>query len=858
MAEAMTTLGGGEAPEEEPEEQQSEEPPKEGGGFMDHARDAYKKARDAGKKKAGKKVAKKAGAGLAKKGAQAAATKAAGTAAGAALGSVVPVAGNIVGAALGTLAGFLADKEKRKWLWGGVLVFLILIGLIFGGIFTCTGLTFVAGQTGGTAKITTDLSSPEHQQTIKNIENYTKKNGDCGKRLEFADPKDLELIKQGQVDYRVLVAIEMLAKNNDHIRISHVMHLMSVVPTNTIETHSDIDNEYVDNISAHKDGMAFDVVEINCVYEKCVCNQECGCNQIPIKVAWQDRGDLPGVARDAGLDQVTELLGLPDGALNGNSPAEVFESTGLSELERIFHMAEGVFENIDTLPGFVRAYGQAEIEKALRLPPGTLDDQDSLADYASETGRRKMEQALKLPYGSLSGSRPTTLERNVGQESIEQELNIPKDWLTTKRAEALEYLENLDLSAQEKQSIETKLGWPAGTINSLITDLKQGDSAGINATLLNVGKDILEQAIGLTGGELDSPGSPPFTPEQGIEKDGYYGLPSGTFTAFVSCLKNGDSVNQSLITVGASELDDSMSLPIGSVAAVISGKKTAAQVLNEADDYGSYSNAYIASKLDISQSEARQIKEAILTGQPLSPTATRIGTNKIEGYFEMEPGSLGGLINGTVSYEDFIKMNGDNIWRKADALGIPREAINQLFAGDIGMAAQIYGSSVLADTFSFDVDQFISWVESGNIEALIENEVIQTIAQVLEIDPTIIGGILTGNVSPEAIISIGFSILFGGPLGGIFGGVFGGLFGTSCNTACYQPSARRVIHKAIGQLLGLGRQDPDLKPTQIITYREADVDAYEDVVDELYGDNRPINFGLFARDEMRGHIHVGY
>ena len=190
-----------------------------------------------------------------------------------------------------------------------------------------------------------------------------------------------------------------------------------------------------------------------------------------------------------------------------------------------------------------------------------------------------------------------------------------------------------------------------------------------------------------------------------------------------------------MVSVGSKELDEGMSLTPGSVRAIISGNKTPIEALDESEQYGSYSNSYIASELGITEAEARSLKNKILNGEKVSGTALSIGTNKIESQFDLDSGSLKRLIDGNITAEEFLKVNSGPLRNRAEALGIPNQAVNQLFAGDVSGAAITYGKNEIGDIFG---EKYIGYIENGNIKALIENEVINVISTVLGIDAGII------------------------------------------------------------------------------------------------------------------------
>lgn len=880
MAEAMTTLGGGEEPEEDEEEtgEEGQEEPesskKSGGGrkldlasseekpqgFRDGFKKGWNSARSkAGKgaKKAGKEVAKKAGEQAAKqavqKGAQAAASKGIGAALGTAVGGPL---GTVLGTALASLlTRLITDKRIHLIIICLILILLIIIWVPAGGV----ALSYMdGGLTGGTPKVETDLNNPEHQQTIKSISDLTNESGACGKRLEFGDPKDIELIKSGEIDYRVLVAIKTLAQENTHLKISHVAHLLSSIPANTIETHSNIEESYLDNVSAHKDGMAFDIVEIGCVYEKCACSDKCGCKQIPVQVAWQNLGGITSIAETAGLGKVSELLGLPQGSLGGIDANEMFKNTGLASLAQDLKMSFENIKNVTSLNSLMDKFGQSEIEKTLSLPTGSLKDQNSLSAYVTTIGQQRMEDVLSLPSESLAGSSASQVFKSSGQKSIEGELNLPANLISSDPTKALELLKNQQFTKEQKIYIEKTIGWPSGTINDLMTGLKNGDKSAISSTLVSAGKDVLEQTFGLPKGEFDTPGPAPVSSAESKIVDQKYNLPEGTFKSMIEDLKNGQNLNPLMTDIGAPELEAGLNLVEGGVKQIMAGKKTVDAVLQESRQiYGGY-DTYLASRLNILSAEATTLQKQILNGQSISSISQKIGINKFETGFGLKAGTLTSLINGTLSPESFLSQNNKILSDMANSLGMAKDTINAMFSGNFAQGMIDYGQYQIAQVFGFSVSDLNSFIQSMDISGLIQNQAVQAISSILGVNANVIGSILTGNIDVTSLISMGVSILYGGGFGSIFAGVFGGVFGGTCTTLCYKPTAIINIRQVLGQALDLYKIDPSMKPAQIITYRQADVDYFSEKINSLYGEDRQPNYGLFTRPETKAHIHIGY
>lgn len=120
-----------------------------------------------------------------------------------------------------------------------------------------------------------------------------------------------------------------------------------------------------------------------------------------------------------------------------------------------------------------------------------------------------------------------------------------------------------------------------------------------------------------------------------------------------------------------------------------------------------------------------------------------------------------------------------------------------------------------------------------------------------------LGIISLSNPVTAALMAISFldNMLGGTILGGIFGKC-------KATTDCYKPTAQANVHKVIGELLQFPYDEgkPDYyRVTQLITYSDArDVTPFSSQLDQLYGADRPQNFGLFAMPETADHIHIGY
>lgn len=249
------------------------------------AEKAKDKTKEAGKdltKKAGEKV----GEQVAKKGAKQMAL-----AASRAIASAVS-------AAISAVAGYVGWPALA-----GCLAIFLIVAIIFGGL----GCISLRGYFAKTLVQEAGKDDPHVKSLLAATEQKSNIFGSDYK-LEFSNKRDLEFLKSGKIDKRLAAALDYLVQKHEHIQISHIVSAYEDMKANP-ESGSFHDLQIAKNISAHQNGGAADIDEIDFVKEKCDCG-----SQIPVQVAWQIIGENPyGEVPDA-LDQIksAEDITLPD------------------------------------------------------------------------------------------------------------------------------------------------------------------------------------------------------------------------------------------------------------------------------------------------------------------------------------------------------------------------------------------------------------------------------------------------------------------------------------------------------------------------------------------------------------------
>jgi len=173
-----------------------------------------------------------------------------------------------------------------------VIVVIGAIALIAIVIFIIIGAYWIkVGPSGRTMPIAAGPDDPNVKKIVSMIDSSDPK-------LEIANERDREFIKSGKIDKRLAAALAYLAERHEHIRVSHIVSGYEDIKTNT-ESGRFHDIKYPNNISAHKQGQAADIDEIDYVKDKCDCGEK-----IPVQVKWQTIGENPFIQTPDALNQI--------------------------------------------------------------------------------------------------------------------------------------------------------------------------------------------------------------------------------------------------------------------------------------------------------------------------------------------------------------------------------------------------------------------------------------------------------------------------------------------------------------------------------------------------------------------------
>lgn len=707
----------------------------------------------------------------------------------------------------------------------------------------------------------------------------------------------------GEIDIKLLKTLVYLGNKHERIGISHIIYPYIYMPIETIETKDTKDVKFLKSISAHKQGMAADIVEIDKVCKKCKCSTSCGRDKVPIKVVWQDdpirmNPEDRGISRDTAVALIEESLGLTGGSLEGNNLEEVLENTGRAELERYLKLEPGSLDG-NNLEQVIESLGRKELNEKLGLPPetdleklpGTYDNE--LEKLLLDAGQSKIEAVLNLPDRGFQGNNLRNIAINLGRVKVERELGLPEGSLADRNSLNtyinLKFEGNLDESLKK---IARDLELPDETILvNIINKARAGQD--YSEDLRNVGTKVLSQSLGFPGdvfaGIAASPNSSGFDiPYNQLIKDQFWqeitnienqnGLPDGSLGKILDNLARGENPKDNLELISSEIIGNNLGL--GAEVAYKIAKE--GYSLNQALSDAEMTRADLAVRLGLSEETAALIFDPNAR-EALKNAAQETG----QLIFGLETGLpydlLGDFIDGNISYNTLISQAGVDLKQLSQSWGLPETALGNLISGNPKQAFESIGKDIFKKNFNIsgnELDAALNFVKTGDFkqaaEQFIKNEVFAAIAASFGLPPMAIPLIINVIENPSSLISAGIAYALGGPLGGIVSGILGGIFGGSCNTACYRPKAREKVHQVTKELLQmpsadiprLGLPDPiNMRITQLIIWSyERDVLPFETgaetpTLDEVYG-KRPLpNYGLFATTEnnyLLNHIHIGF
>ena len=377
-------------------------------------------------------------------------------------------AGAAVAKTLSSATGALASYFGWPVLAGCLVVFLIIL-LVFGGL-ACLSIN---GYFGKTLPMPAGKDDPNVIALIEANDNG---------KLVFTHDRDREFLESGQIDRRLAAALNYLVERHEHIRISHIVSAYEDMKVNP-ESGSFHDQQISKNVSAHKNGLAADIDQIDLIKEKCDCG-----NLVPVNLEWQTIDENPyGEVPDA-LDKIKS----PEDFAN-EEVKNALEELGVTGLDQ-----DDLIERIKAIPIL------AQIDDVQDLTnPQVIAAFEGINVYG--LNNENLQKGLKR-IAALQSLYELNLEdisalQNPQVQSLFNEIGVPISDETIQSIEkfqAVNILQSItsleDLEKPEIKAALEKLGLDAEDLN-LTTALGIFSSAGIVANWDGAENDAINNAL---------------------------------------------------------------------------------------------------------------------------------------------------------------------------------------------------------------------------------------------------------------------------------------------------------------------------------------------------------------------------
>lgn len=186
---------------------------------------------------------------------------------------------------LGKAAKELAKKFAEaivKWgskVFAGITWPYLLAGAIIAlvvGILCLIVIAYFAKGAGGGKSQPDPAGLPSENTAVQKLLDYAElPNGVAGfDRMVFKVTRDKEFVeKDGKIDQRLTDSLNYLISKHKYIRVSHIISEYEYM--NVYEAGTDTNPNVIPNITAHQDGLAADIDEIDYVYKIFRENEDC-------------------------------------------------------------------------------------------------------------------------------------------------------------------------------------------------------------------------------------------------------------------------------------------------------------------------------------------------------------------------------------------------------------------------------------------------------------------------------------------------------------------------------------------------------------------------------------------------------
>lgn len=243
---------------------------------------------------------------------------------------------------------------------------------------------------------------------------------------------------------------EVATGSNDQLASGTVISTSSKNPENIgsfVLDYGFLDN---DAISAHADGQAVDISEVDNIRCTLIKKRRAGSDKKtplplkPIELAWQttegynednptERDSIAGLVNGLYKDGLVDLLNELDLDINNIDDlsaanlGDILEIVGQSLVGQLLGLDGSAKTTGSNLKETLKMVGAVYLADKLKLPRAALygTGYGNVDDLKANLGRSSVEERLGLPFGSLAGSNAIQIFYNIGERKIESDFDLP-------------------------------------------------------------------------------------------------------------------------------------------------------------------------------------------------------------------------------------------------------------------------------------------------------------------------------------------------------------------------------------------------------------------------------------------------
>ena len=525
--------------------------------------------------------------------------------------------------------------------------------------------------------------------------------------------QDIDAVREGKIDERLLQTLIYLVKpvsekgaGFERIKVKRLIKNYAT-EKKALSKESEYDNENEINVSAHFDGQAVDISEVDYIhFKKKTSKKALGVTyssktedlaSIPINIAWQSdqakAETIPGFYGDTAnelfnnleSEKVKDIFGdyidYNLDRLKGNDIPEWAKWIGVIALIEDYDFPKDSFGEGNDLNEHIKDIGRSTIAEKLKIDKSAVYG-ETREELIYNIGRSTVEKKLNLDQGSLKGDNFSEIFKNAGKRKLEKQLKLkpgmldgdPKiafrkiksssTWQTYSGNEAKdEAFDAPDGSAEaiEKDDEKGLMLIGAGTIlyalsaknkNEIINKVKQGQPLDVDIKIekADLHTDVDFETLKSVGAK-DKEARNNALKDTGaktldavsINPDLSLGMSKKDFDK----IKKGDmKMNDLVVTVGSRQMENNFGLPENAI--YYNMRQT---VLSKENG-----QQIVEQKLGLKKGSFYGTFEDVLNRNPDNGAEVFINSYSVDAGFNLAAGTTDKLLRQEISADDYSKM----------------------------------------------------------------------------------------------------------------------------------------------------------------------------------------------------------